>query len=451
MRSDCGGLRERRSRARALRLSGIVVLSLLLSLACLDPIPDDTLLPPGMGTLTGSIRDACDAKILLRGVTVIVSDQTTQTDAQGSFFLKPLAAGLHNMRVAKADYQTQDKSVQIDSGQTTSIIVDLMPKVTALPSSPSLDVLFVVDNSGSMVQEQRALEMAFPAFLHELRVAKVNLRIGIISTDMGAGNWGLPSCEVAGGDGGTLQFKPRDVGCSPPGNAWIAVHGDQDNVASGTVEDAFSCIASLGINGCGFEQPLAAILRALEDPPGVNAGFLRKDASLAVVILSDEDDCSAKDPSLFDPNHQGLQDPLGPLSSFRCFEFGVRCDVNDRNAEGPRHDCVPASTGGYLLDVKDVIARLKSFVGPRPLFFSVIAGPTSPLVVAKDGSNPVLSPSCQTSSGFAVPAIRLNAVAKAFSPRSSFDSICTDDLTPTLRSVAKKIIATALLNACAGR
>ena len=46
-------------------------------------------------------------------------------------------------------------------------------------------------------------------------------------------------------------------------------------------------------------------------------------------------------------------------------------------------------------------------------------------------------------------ALRLAKVVEAFAPRSSFDSICGNDFSAPLRSMAKKIVATALTNVCA--
>ena len=43
-------------------------------------------------------------------------------------------------------------------------------------------------------------------------------------------------------------------------------------------------LASVGASGCGFEQHLEAVHRALADNPA-NAGFLRDDANLAVILV----------------------------------------------------------------------------------------------------------------------------------------------------------------------
>ncbi len=452
----CRGAPERRhgsSGSRA-RIAVVAIVALTAPSGCLDPIPDNTITPPGTGSLVGQVRDACDQRPLAN-IKIAVDARNDMTDGEGRYQLHRLSAGLHVVTVFGKDYETQEKTVQIDAGRSTRVVVDLVPLIKTALQQPLLDVLFVVDNSGSMEQEQLALAQAFPAFIDELRYSFVNLRVGVISTDMGTGNYRLPSCEVTGGDDGALQTTPQIAGCATPSKPWIATSSSiedgkltiQDNVASGTAEDAFSCIGPVGVFGCGFEQPLAAITRALEPDHPVNVGFVRPKAALAIVVLSDEDDCSTKDPSLYDPMEESLVS-LGPLTSFRCFEFGVTCDINDRQTGGPRKDCAPTVGGKYLQEIASVVAKLKALKGASPVFFARIGGPSTPVAVDVKGIHPTLKPSCQTNTGSALPAIRLQAIVDAFAPRSSFDSICTSDLTPTLRSVAKKIIATALVNAC---
>jgi hypothetical protein len=416
---------------------------------CLDAIPDNTIKPPEAGSVTGKVIHACDETPIAGATVSIGGTQSAITDQLGEYRFTNVPAGSLTVQAAMAGFLVERQTVQVQETKPTVVNLQLVPEASTLPDTAALDVLFVVDNSGSMEQEQVALAAAFPKFMSALRAAwpKVDLRVGVISSDMGAGNFGLPSCEQPGGDAGRLQNKARSAGCPTPKNPWIEVNASSP--ASPTPEDQFSCIAKLGIQGCGFEQPLAAIVAALG--PGKNPGFVRNDAALAIIVLTDEDDCSvtAKGVSLFDPSQQGLEDPLGPLTSFRCFEFGVSCDINDRNTIGARKQCVPSTSDGMMLDVDAHIQFLKGLKPPRSLFFAAIAGPASPVVVGKDGNNPALQPSCQVAtSGLAVPGVRLKAVVDAFSPLSSFDSICSESYETTLQSLAQKIITTALLDGC---
>ncbi|MCK5799435.1 MAG: hypothetical protein KAI47_19725 [Deltaproteobacteria bacterium] len=328
-----------------------------------------------------------------------------------------------------------------------------------------VDILFMIDNSGSFEQEQTALQKAFPELIAALVNPKLgnklpNLHIGVVSSDMGAGNYGLPSCEVAGGDGGKLQNTPRLAGCTAPSDAYISSINGQTNIPGCTgdsvqcVKDAFKCIASLGINGCGFESQLESVKRALDPALNLNPGFVRPNATLAVVFVTDEDDCSAQNPQLYDPQQQGLSDPMGPLASFRCFEFGFQCDVNDRNTTGTRKNCVPAFD--WLYKVDKYIRFFETLKGSRDrVVMAAIAGPTpttSPsgiVTVVKDGPNPMLGPSCQGSSGFAVPAIRIMSLVDAF--HGSFTSVCdTAKFGAALKTVGDKVTASLAGQCIAG-
>src|SRR4029079_9645689 len=97
-------------------------------------------------------------------------------------------------------------------------------------------------------------------------------------------------------------------------------------------------------------SPLASAARLLAEPTGPDSGFLRPEALLAVLFLTDEDDCSADDDSRLFTN-----DPaFGPLHSFRCARFGLLCD-GSLPADQPRSygGCLPArqDQGSKLVDV----------------------------------------------------------------------------------------------------
>ena len=67
------------------------------------------------------------------------------------------------------------------------------------------------------------------------------------------------------------------------------------NFGEGDLADAMHDLTWVGMTGCGFEQPLEAMVRALDDHPE-NAGFLRAGSLLAIWFYTDEDDCSAASP-----------------------------------------------------------------------------------------------------------------------------------------------------------
>ena len=135
-----------------------------------------------------------------------------------------------------------------------------------------VDVLWVIDNSCSMQDDQDALTGAFPEFMDFfIGLADLDYHIGVVSTDM---------YDVADGQG---QLREAD------GYRWI----------DRSVPDPipyFTIMAAMGTNGSGDEMGRAGAYHALATQRfGVNDGFLRDDAFLSVVVISDEDDSSDMD------------------------------------------------------------------------------------------------------------------------------------------------------------
>lgn len=159
---------------------------------------------------------------------------------------------------------------------------------------------------------------------------------------------------------------------------------------------------------------------------------------MLILFLSDEDDCSAEKVSLFTPQQQALSDPLGPLTSFRCFEFGVSCDINDRNKVGLRKNCVPDEFSDWLYKIDGYKKFFATLDPGKPVVMAGIIGPGSPVNVGKDGSNPMLAPSCQTTYGFAVPPIRILELIVSFGGTTT--SICErESYGSFLFSIGKKL------------
>ncbi|MEP6652848.1 MAG: hypothetical protein ABJA82_05790, partial [Myxococcales bacterium] len=184
------------------------------------------------------------------------------------------------------------------------------PSVVAERSfSPSLnhklDLLFMIDNSLSMDGSQNKLRARLPDFMKALTVLPegvLDLHLAVISSSMGAGsfsNAGGSGCshQHPGDDDGSFQH-PAICKALKPGETFIKA-GPGGNNFDGPIADLFGCVALLGSSGCGFEQQFASAERALQratnpaDP--VNGNFLRQDALLGVVMLTNEDDCSVSD------------------------------------------------------------------------------------------------------------------------------------------------------------
>ena len=120
---------------------------------------------------------------------------------------------------------------------------------------------------------------------------------------------------MPGGKGGA---SAPAAGCLATTDAYIiASNNETTKNYAGTIDQAFSCLATVGTSGCGFEHQLASAAVSLGfrgTTPAANVGFLRPDAFLAVAFITNEDDCSAPpDSTIFDHQSLGQASPLGPL------------------------------------------------------------------------------------------------------------------------------------------
>jgi hypothetical protein len=366
------------------------------------------------------------------------------------FFLAALAPGLlagcddsHEGPGAPADAALADASVSLADGAPDAAVCQDDPSPTR-----KLDLLFVIDNSGSMGEEQSSLTANFPLLLDRLQNLPgglPDLHVGVISSNMGVGGNLITSCAGVGDDG-RLQHVARIKGCTPPDAAFIADEIAADGTTrmpnyQGTMADTFTCIAKLGTGGCGFEQHLASLDRALDPTNLANSGFLRPDAYLAVIILADEDDCSARDAAIYSQDE--TSPVLGPLRSFRCTEFGVTCNEGSpsHTTIGSYTGCRPRTDSPYLFDPKHYVDALKHLkCDPNKIIVAGIIGNATPVNVHRDEAGRfTLDPACQsTANGTADPGVRLDWFVKQF-PASTVTSICNDDLAAPLQQIADKL------------
>ena len=136
------------------------------------------------------------------------------------------------------------------------------------PVSGPVDVLWVVDDSASMEASQLAVGAAFPSLLAPLTVDAVDWQMGITTTDMTDPAWRGRLLDLGAG----RILRPESA--NPAG--------------------VFAQQVLVGIEGSDMERGLEAAWAAVTPPLATheNDGFLREEARLAVVIVSDEDDCS---------------------------------------------------------------------------------------------------------------------------------------------------------------
>lgn len=315
-----------------------------------------------------------------------------------------------------------------------------------------VDILFVVDNSNSMEREQARLAEKFSNVIDALARHPDGLpsvHLAVVSTDLGGGGEQNPCSDV--GDNGQFLGETCSTLNGPFLKSIARSDGTRDENFTGSLPETFACMATLGNRGCGFEQPLESMRRALSGPQATS--FLREHAYLVVVIVSDEDDCSAKDTSIFDGRTQSLASPLGPPKSFRCFEHGVRCDQDDEQIRntGPRSGCVPRDESQYLYAVDEYVQFLYGLKrSPDQVLVATIAGELEPVnVVSRYDERQnldyvALDYSCNEDDAEAVPPIRLSAFVHGFGEANRQEtSICADDFSNALDDIGNLIVKRA--------
>lgn len=326
----------------------------------------------------------------------------------------------------------------------------------------NIDILFVIDDSPSMLDKQTNLKNNFPNFIDVLNTIEgglPNVHLGVVSSDLGTKGAlddqpggvigsGPGSCS-GNGKSGTLQTNGTTL---VSGNFISDIKnndGSRTTNYTGTLTAAFSAIASLGASGCGFEQHLEAAKRALDGENPVNAGFLRDDAYLALIFIQDEDDCSIAHSTLLG----GDLNTLGPLQSFRCNRFGHVCaqggtNPTEMNQVGPKGGCTSNESGQYLTKVTDYANFFKGLKSnPLNVIVAGIAGPPMPYEVElrtpPGGGSPIpaVAHSCTYQGAMgpevADPSTRLVQFLNEFPNRNTFQTICQQDLSGALTQIAQ--------------
>ncbi|MEM6954734.1 MAG: hypothetical protein AAF411_02370 [Myxococcota bacterium] len=357
-----------------------------------------------------------------------------------------------------------------------------------------VDLLLVVDNSGSMREEQASLAEEIPGLINALATGQLgdrefpavrDLRVGVVSTDMGTGGFGNLCPEPMRGDDGVLI---RGSGCDSPDMPFLGFQPDLGGDAN-AFATSVACRANLGTAGCGFEQQLDAMLKAVTPSTSpirftggtrgnndtANEGFVRDDALLAVIMLTDEDDCSAANPIIFNQDNSAMPQFNDPRLNLRCSSILYG---NDPTVVHP----VQRYVADGLLTLKNpeeiVFAAIvgiptelsAEFAGETPNYDLLTGDPSPgctegcrdpnlverPQDAAAGGDPSLLVPSCdQTAAGrgLAFPPVRIARVARdldAAGAASVVQSICQEDFGPALGVVISKI-ADALSATCLPR
>lgn len=179
-----------------------------------------------------------------------------------------------------------------------------------------VDVLWILDNSATMTEEQDALAAAFPAFAEVVGDGVVDMQMGITTTDV----------EEQQG----------------------LLVGDVLTVDTEDLVSAFATQADVGTLGAREEQPLEALQLATSEPAlsEGNDALFRDGTDLAIIIVTDEDDQSEAEVSDY-------LDHLADFASDRAYRVSVVGGPIPAGCASKTSSAEPAERLAYAVDLTD--------------------------------------------------------------------------------------------------
>jgi len=155
-----------------------------------------------------------------------------------------------------------------------------------------IDFLFVIDNSGSMSDEQERLIDGFPGFIEgiEESIEQYDYHLMVVTVDTEPPLLSNSACDEQFGAGrvSAASGQPCGIGGGDGDGAHRYADADSEDLS-----EVFECVAEVGTEGSGHEMPIWSMAQALTEqtfPGGCNEGFLRDDAILVVTVITDEED-----------------------------------------------------------------------------------------------------------------------------------------------------------------
>jgi hypothetical protein len=402
-------------------------------------------------------------------------------------------AGTTTTNGSDTDSSTGDESDTGDGDPTEDSSED---STTGNVEIDKVSILFVIDNSGSMGEEQSRLTTGVFALTDALDAAGLDWRIGVTTSDNGnpwcpagtttpeGGKLVLSSCRTRLGDflfSDTVDVQ--DIACTdicpletitvqptatlvdpdPKPRPWIEKSGGVANVAE-SIDDVLSCVLPQGVNGCGFESQLESAYLSLArsgNENEANYGFFEEGRLPVIVFLTDEADCSYNkdwaDIFAQDGNKVFWSNPNAAFpTSAVCWNAGVDCEGDPSNYTS----CDPMNKGieGWL-NVSDEEAVLHPVARYTERFATAGAIVFAIDGVMEDGwifyadvtdSDPAyqeafgIGPGCTAPGGVtAVPPVRMRVVAETNAPGSEAKlySVCGSNYGPAFADIGQTIVA----------
>jgi hypothetical protein len=319
-----------------------------------------------------------------------------------------------------------------------------------------MDVLFVLDNSGDMVAEERQIGEAFDVLADRLyeRYGS-DYHVGVITSGMESS--ACPQCDQVitqgcmneTGETGRLQDRlgynqgtddnPDFIHEIDPACPKVLTHTTRECFYDPIQQKGF---AMVGVNGCGYERGLAVMRPALDQLAGsYNAGFLRPEAGLTVIQLSNEIDCGEID---------DITEGLGGIGGSVCYYAanGADPEGGKTDPDGKPYALTPVSEYyRFLMSLKRNqvgMVKFAAIVGVKDL--SDLSTTTIEFYWDEIYSRYLIEDACQTPDCigrfcFSEPSPRYIALAQMFGIKANglVESICQSDYTESMQKIGELV------------
>lgn len=350
------------------------------------------------------------------------------------------------------------------------------PGRTIVSFPKALDILFVLDNSGSMIGEQRQLAATFQRFAEELEAnLEKGYQLGVVTTamesrasdavvnDQGQPLLGCPLCSIlpegtakqscinSSGETGRLQTRLGKNTGTDDIPEFDFVEDPTCRIVTAANKNCFfdpdtqRGLMMVGYTGCGYEKGLAAMRSGLEEwAESYNQGFIRPEAALAVVLLSDEDDCGAPGDVM------ESTDARGDICYYAARGYDLQGNTtytNPNNGQVLPYQLTPVQAYyDFLMGLKGNQAGMVKFAAIVGLIDR-----NDPYTTTADKIEFVelypgigrVKPACSSTECTgkycsALPGTRFVELARLFGNNGFVDSICQTDFTDTMVRIAKQ-------------
>ena len=158
--------------------------------------------------------------------------------------------------------------------------------VQSTSSNSKIDILWVIDNSGSMQTSQQNVINNLDAFIADFATRNLDFKMAVTTTD------GYRSLYTSNPNCARFRDGILNASCNTVSGATYSgirvMDKNTPNIESVFLTNALQTIG--GVYGSGDERAFQSMQTSLNS--SLNAGFVRPDSFLSVIIVSDEEDSS---------------------------------------------------------------------------------------------------------------------------------------------------------------